>query len=127
MSSISGQETEILHILGPKKKKKPRMNVLTNSRKTFKKVLGKKKDQGEASRTLLGPVLLFSGQYLALFPGSLARGQECFLEPVPWPLGIDDTTKQSPWENWEMGTWLQASLLPNTLDCTEPSLRAAVW
>ena len=47
VTSISCQEAEIPHILEPKIPKQNRMNVLTNSRKTFLKVLGKKKDQGK--------------------------------------------------------------------------------
>lgn len=45
--STPGQGTKIPHALEPKNPKQNRMNVLTNSRKSFLKVLGKKKDQGK--------------------------------------------------------------------------------
>lgn len=84
---------------------------LTNSQGNSRWPINWEEDQGEASRTLWTGIswsrATFSRQYLSAFPWQLDQRARVVLEPVPWPLGIDDTTKQSPWENWEMGTWIK--------------------
>lgn len=66
--------------------------------------------------------LTFSRQHLAAFPWQLGRSARvCLLKPLPWPLGMDDTTKLCSDRKLDPSL----SLLPSTLDCIEPSFSAA--